>query len=336
MRIALIGCQNHWTTYAAVLKDLPEARVVAVALGAPTEKLETFAAAPGVTAETARFDDPRRMLDQIQPDLVNVATALECGGRWNLECARRGVPFATEKPLAFTLDELAQIWEASARQAVPLYPIQGMLGVPAFHAAHEAVKAGRIGKPLASYHQKSYRWGERPDSYKDRRTFPGLVPWVGIHALAWMQWILGDIFEEASGWEGVEARPAYAACASQAGMIFRQAQGGYALLSLDYLRPAAAPTHGDERLRIAGTQGVVEIAGPQSACVLTTSREGPREIQPAAAPLDPYTQFARSLRKEAAPPISRYDAFRVTELAFLAQRAVETGQPVALRPSRFA
>ena len=296
------------------------------------------------------------MLDEVKPDLANVSTALVNLGRWNLECARRGIPFATEKPMAFNLDELAELWEAcggrGSREApsplTPLppgergtgdsvllvYPIQGMLGEPAFTPAHDAVKAGRIGTPLASYHQKSYRWGSRPESYKDRGSFPGLTPWVGIHALAWMHWILGDSFTEVTGWEGMQARPAYPACASQAGLLLRQAQGGFALLSLDYLRPAAAPTHGDERMRIAGTRGVVELGGALRGCVLTTEQEGPREIQPDAALEDPYTQFARAVRRECAPPMLLRDAFRVTEIAFLAQRAVETGQPVALTPSR--
>ena len=29
--------------------------------------------------------------------------------------------------------------------------------------------------------------------------------------------------------------------------------------SIDYLRPSTAPTHGDDRVRVAGTEGVIEV-----------------------------------------------------------------------------
>ena len=47
--------------------------------------------------------------------------------------------------------------------------------------------------------------------------------------------------------------------------------GGVASVTLDYLRPAAAPTHGDERLRIAGTRGVIETALVEQKVTLITA-----------------------------------------------------------------
>lgn len=331
MRIALIGCDYHWHNYAAAFKHLPHARVVAVATGAPEEKLAAFDGAPGVTPETQRFDDPCRLLDEARPELVQVSTHFSRMGRWNMEALRRGIPVFSEKPVAFGLEELAELWEAGGRGKVPFAAGQGVQGDAAFEAAREAVRAGRIGEALASYHQKSYRWGTRPESWKDRRTFPGVVPWVGVHALAWMTWILGDVFTEVAGWEGVAARPEYPACASQAGAIFRQSNGGFAMLSMDYLRPASAPTHGDERLRIAGTQGVVEVRSGEKTCALIEAGAALRDLAPSAPPLDAFTRFAKSLLKEGPPPMESRETFRVTELAFLTQRALDEGKPVGLR-----
>ena len=39
---------------------------------------------------------------------------------------------------------------------------------------------------------------------------------------------------------------------------------------MDYLRPATAPTHGDDRLRIAGTLGVVEHQEGRGLTLVTT------------------------------------------------------------------
>src|SRR5207249_4840687 len=113
-------------------------------------------------------------------------------------------------------------------------------------AVQRAVEAGEIGEPLLSFSQKTYKWGAtRPDFFRNRETFPGIVPFIGIHALDWLHWILGDVFTEVKGYEGTTARPDYAACASQAAFVFTMQNRGVATLTLDYLRPETAPTHGD-------------------------------------------------------------------------------------------
>ena len=83
-----------------------------------------------------------------------------------------------------------------------------MRAVPGLAAVRQAVRAGEIGDPLLSFSQKTYKWGDdRPDAYRSRKTFPGLAPWVGIHAFDWLHWILGDVFTEVHGGEGATARP---------------------------------------------------------------------------------------------------------------------------------
>ncbi len=186
-----------------------------------------------------------------------------------------------------------------------------------------------------SFSQKTYRWGtNRPDSYRSRRTFPGLAPWIGIHAFDWLHWILGDVFTEVSGREGTTARPDYAACASQAAFVLTMQNGGVAAVTLDYLRPAAAPSHADERVRIAGTLGVIETALIEKKVVMTTSTKPP-EMLPLSAQLDIFTQFARSLLGQGPPPFTLHEACRITEIAIKAQQAADTRSSVSLADSPY-
>lgn len=330
MRIGLIGNSYHWRYYEQILAALPEARIVAVAPGCAAETLDGFVLAPGVTAETARYEDARQMLDEARLDVVQVATAFEAIAPWIIAAAERGIAVLAEKPVACDLASLARLAEAARRHALRLHALQGMMDEPAFIAAREAVRAGLIGEAYASYHQKSYMWADRPETWKRRATFPGLVPWVGIHALAWMHWMLGDVFVEVAGWEGGALHPETPACATQAGLVFRQRNGGYALLSIDYLRPRAAPTHGDERARVAGSEGVVEASFVDKRAVLVTRDQPPRDL-PLAPPANrALVRFARSLRGEDAPPMTTRDALRVTEIALSAQQAAESGKPLSL------
>src|SRR5262249_56484003 len=60
--------------------------------------------------------------------------------------------------------------------------------------------------------------------------------------------------------------------------IFRLDNQGTAALHMDYLRPDTAPTWGDDRLRLAGTRGVVEYQAATGVTVVTVN-EAPRQIR---------------------------------------------------------
>ena len=65
-----------------------------------------------------------------------------------------------------------------------------------------------------------------------------------------------------------------------------------------------------------------------------TADRRPRTL-PLIPQIDLFTQFARSLRGEAASPLTLHEACRITEIAIKAQEAAETGRVVSLRDSRY-
>ncbi|MGH2352045.1 MAG: Gfo/Idh/MocA family protein, partial [Chloroflexota bacterium] len=271
MRLGLIGCTGHWRTYAAALRALPELEVCAVAVAAPEERLAQFDGASGVTASTRRYDTPLALLEQAQADAVQVCTRPDLAGRWVRAAVERGRPVMAEKPLATTLDELHELYALARGHAVPVSAMHAQRGTPLVAAVRDVVRSGAVGTPLVVHSQKSYRWGaSRPAFFRSRETFPGVAPYIGIHVFDWLLWILGDRFLQVSGAESPAARPDYAACASHAGYLLRLTGDGIATVTLDYLRPEAAPTHGDERIRLAGTGGVVEVAVASESGTLIT------------------------------------------------------------------
>jgi hypothetical protein len=110
--------------------------------------------------------------------------------------------------------------------------------------------------------------------------------------------------------------------------------GGVASVTLDYLRPEAAPSHGDERLRIAGSQGVIETALVEKKVTLITAGRGPHTL-PLTPQTDLFTQFVRSLHGQAPPPLTLHESCRITEIALKAQEAADTGRVVSLRDSPY-
>jgi predicted dehydrogenase len=333
MRLGLIGSTGHWQTYAPALQHVPGLTLVAVAAAGPEETTGAFDHAPGLTVDTRRFDDPRQMLDSQRLDVVQVCGRNDKIPFWARVCLERGLPVMAEKPLAMDLPTLEGLFQAARKSSAALVPMHTMRSVPALAAVRQAVRAGDVGDPLVSFSQKTYKWGKsRPDFYRSRTTFPGLAPWVGIHAFDWLHWILGDVFTEVQGREGTTAHPDYPACASQAAFVLTMNQGGVAAVTLDYLRPAAAASHADERLRIAGSSGVIETALVEQTVTLITAAQKSRTLPLTPQP-DIFTQFARSLRGEAPPPLTLSEACRITEIALKAQQAADTGRTVSLQDS---
>jgi predicted dehydrogenase len=335
LRLGLIGSTGHWHTYAPALENVPGLTLVAVAAAGPEETTGAFDHAPGLTVDTHRYDDARKMLDTERLDVVQVAARNDRIPVWSRICLERGLPVMAEKPLAMDLPSLEGLFQAAQKTKAALVPMHTMRAVPALAAVQQAVHAGAIGDAVMSFSQKTYKWGTtRPDFYRDRKTFPGLAPWIGIHAFDWLHWILGDVFTEVQGREGTTARPSFPACGSQAAFVLAMRNGGVATVTLDYLRPAAAPTHADERLRIAGTRGVIETALIEQKVTLVTEDKPPHTL-PLTKHSDIFTQFARSLRGDGPPPLTLHEACRITEIAIKAQQAADTKTVVSLGDSNY-
>jgi predicted dehydrogenase len=337
VKLGLIGCTGHWQTYAAALAALPELEIGAVCTAAPDERLSAFDEAPGVRSSTRRTGSPAELLALGDLGAVQVSTRSDLIPALVRAALERRLPVMAEKPIACTLDDLAGLHDLARTAGVPVAAMHAQRGTPLVAAVRDAVRAGAIGAPLLVHSQKSYRWGQRrPEAFRSRATFPGVAPYIGIHVFDWLLWILGDRFVDVVGAESPAARPEYAACASHAAYLLRLTEGGLATVTLDYLRPEAAPTHGDERLRLVGAGGVIDVAVATGTGVLLDAG-GPRALD-LSPPAPWYAEFLRSSTGAADPVdpvLPQWEVFRATEVALKAQQAADTGQRIDLRETAY-
>ena len=333
MKFALLGHSGHLTYYEQMLQDLPDVAVVAVALAMPGETLDSFANAPGVTSETNRYTEYEKMLDEEAPDLVQICVPPQQVPGFTELCLKRGIAVMTEKPLAMDLATLSRLYTVATEAKAPLAALHGYRRMKWFEAVRDAVHTGLIGEPLGSYSQISYRWGaRRADHFRSRETFPGIVPFVGVHVIDWLVWSLGDVFTEVTGWETAAAHPDYPACASQAGFLLRMRNGGVATVVLDFLRPSNAPSHGDERIMISGTAGVVESIANEETAKLISEQAGVCNLEIPDTP-NWYTAFVRSVQDGSFSGVE--ELFRMTEIALKAQQSIDEGERISLLQSPY-
>ena len=112
MNVGLVGLKGH---QGVVLGELREAgcRLAAVCED-NAEALAGVPSWPSANPQTKTYDSFEAMLDNEQLDVVCEAGTDNLRGGIIRACAERGIHVICEKPLAFTLDELALVRDFNA------------------------------------------------------------------------------------------------------------------------------------------------------------------------------------------------------------------------------
>lgn len=248
MRVCFIGVCGHSGQARTYLNTRADIELVGLAPWSAEE-----GAISSFDPKIPYFTDARKMLDTIKPDLAILSPVFGLTADAIIACAERGIDVFSEKPVATTLEDLARVERAVKESGIRFTAMHYLRYTPTFYHAARMVREGAVGDVRMLTAQKSYKHGKRPDWYRDRTLYGGTIPWVGIHAIDWIYHFSGKRFLEVSA-QSIGESPEMAVLCR-----FSMEDGVIAGMNLDYYRPAAAPTHGDDRVRVAGTNGVLEV-----------------------------------------------------------------------------
>lgn len=335
IRVGLIGSQGHTNFVLQGIRETPDAELVAVAPGAPDEDIGSFMAATRSDCSPPKcYDDYGRMLDSEELDVIAVAPAFHRHAAISIEALRRGYAVYCEKPAALSRPDLARLRVAWRESGKPFGLMLNFRYDPAFYTARQMVGDGAIGEPILAYSQKTYCLGERPAFFRQRETFGGLIPWVGIHAIDWCRWVSGRRYRAVTARHGNAASPDYPGLEDQAACLFELDNGGSAVMAFDYLRPAEDVSHGDDYLRLTGTRGYLEVRFPPGLRMVLST--GPAEVPVLKPPYGPFADFLHSVMDpDHRCLVSAEDAFTVTGLALDARESADRQQRVELDEARW-
>ena len=266
--------------------------------------------------EVPYFSDALAMLDEARPDVAVVSPVFGLAAEAVIACAARGIDVLCEKPVATTQAQLSRVERAVKESGIRFCAMHEMRFFPTFYEGARLVREGAVGEICLVSAQKSYKFSSRnPAWYADRALFGGTIPWVGIHAIDWIYYFTGKRFLSVTAQSDGQSPERAAVCQ------FMLEGGVPASLSIDYHRPKAAPTHGDDRIRVVGTRGVLEICGD---VLRLLDERGERTV--ASAPI--ATLWERFLAGE--EPIPADEIFYLTRVALLAREAADTGEKINL------
>lgn len=286
---------------------------------------------PWAKAGTRLYETYQEMLEKEPLDLAVVSLPFARNAFAVTAAARAGLSVLTEKPVAVTLRDLEMVEQTIREKGVRLSAMFAMRYFPNIYTVWKTVGRGDVGRPVLARAQKSYKWGDaRPWYYRYREIYGSTILWVGIHAVDYLRWTSGLEVRKVSGFHSNLAHRDYPGTQDNASISLELDGGATAAVTMDFLRPAGAPTHGDDRLRIAGTRGIVETMDPDGHVDLLAGQDPPRRLRLERPPLSLFADFVAELRGQGTHLIGPDEAVRVTRICIAATQAAESGQVVTL------
>ncbi len=322
VRVGLIGMDGHFTEATKVARAYPQVEITAVEIHTPRE--EQRAAGIAEIKNAKRYDDYRKMLAQEPLD-----AAVICDQNWRRAesvsaCLEKGLPVAAEKPFGLSIAELDALEALAAKTKTPLTMLLPMRYEPGFVAMKRIVAAGVIGEAALLSGQKSYQLGERPDWMKRRETFGGTIPYIACHVVDLLRFISGRDMVKTAAFHNHIGFPRTGDMENTCSIAYGLDNGGTGDVRLDYLRPMSASGHGDDRIRIAGTEGVIESLH-EKVTVMTADKE-PYEVTDLPQTRALFEDFLDAVYNHATPMLTAAEAFRVSRIVVRSREAADAGR----------
>jgi len=310
VRVAIIGTEGHTGEITKPLPLLPDVELAAWSNAAKTPS--------GVKA----YSGYQEMLDREKLDVVGVCTDDGARAKAILACLERGLHVVAEKPFAMTLDDHRAVERAAARGKGRFTLMLPLRFTPPFLALRRIVESGEIGEVALVGGQKSYKAGAGTSWRNRKASYSGTIPWVGIHMIDLMRWTSGREFTEVAAFQSRVGFPELGDRENTAAALFRLDNSGVGELRMDYLRPDTAQTHGDDRLRLAGTLGVAEYQYTTGVTIVTSGSKS-RVIENLPEEGSLFADFLEHVYLGKPTLLPTADCIRVNLISLKAREAAE-------------
>ena len=203
MKYALIGCGRIATNHmkAAINNNLEISAVCDIIC----DKMDELLAKHGLENEKSirKYDDYKKMIEDIKPELVSIATESGNHAEIALYCIDNGINVIIEKPMAMSMSDADEIIRRSEEKGVKVSACHQNRFNIAIQELRKAIEAGRFGK--LSHGSIHVRWNRNENYYKQ-------APWRGtwaqdggalmnqcIHGIDLLRWMMGDEIDEIYG-----------------------------------------------------------------------------------------------------------------------------------------
>lgn len=252
---------------------------------------------------------------------------------------RAGISVLCDKPPALSLQELEELQKAVEES--PEAKFTALFSErynPPVRTLKRIIDEGMIGDVVnfTAFRPHKLNKSQREAWFFQRQEHGGILVDLAIHDLDIFHWITGTSVLEVAAQAGNLSCPEYPEFEDHGQMIFRAEGGITGLVKVDWLAPAAFPTHGDCRFFVTGTKGTIEvktegdIGTTGGTVIVCTGEEPPRNVALDVPSQNLYDDFFSAIRNDSQPPISADAVFRATEVVLQARAAADTKSVISL------
>ncbi len=259
MRYALVGCgriaPNHIS--AALSCGLEFAAFCDLDLA----KAEAARKRAGLDESVPCYRDHKKMLDEVCPELVAVATYSGAHASIALDCINAGCNVIIEKPIALSLSDADAIIKAAEYKGVTVAACHQNRFNPAVDVTRRALEAGRFGKLYNG--AVCIRWLRTPEYFAEadwRGTYEldgGTLMNQCIHGIDLLRWMLGDEIDEVTAYTDNLSHP-YIEAEDIGVAIVKFKNGSYGTIEGS---SNVFPRDLEETLALFGSNGSVKLGG---------------------------------------------------------------------------
>ena len=349
MKYALIGCGRISTNHILAAKN-NHLEIAAVCDILP-EAMENVLAKHGLEQDPsiARYTDYIKMLDEVKPTLVSIATESGIHGQIALACIDRGIHVIIEKPMAMSMAEADEIIRRSREKHVKVAACHQNRFNVAVQKTRAALEAGRFGR--LSHGSVHVRWNRNRGYYTQ-------APWRGtwaqdggclmnqcIHGVDLLRWMLGDEVEEVYGVTRQQFHDYLEA--EDVGMAVLKFKNG-AIGTIEGTTNVY-PKNLEETLYIFGESGTVKIGGTSTNNIDVWDFADETEADAANKNLKEATSnvygnghtglfadMVQAIEEDRAPYIDAVAGRNALEIILAIYKSQKTGLPVKLPLTDFA
>lgn len=348
MKYALIGCGRIATNHvkAVVNNKLEFAAVCDVV----PEQMEALLAKHGLEKDSsiARYTDYKKMIEEVQPELVGIATESGIHAEIALYCIDHGVNCIIEKPIAMSMEDADEIVRRSEEKHVKVAACHQNRFNIAVQEARKALEAGRFGK--LSHGSIHVRWN-RNQNYYDQ------APWRGkwasdggalmnqcIHGIDLLRWMFGDEVEEVYG--STRQQFHHYLEAEDVGMAVVKFKNG-AIATIEGTTNVY-PQNLEETLYIFGETGTVKIGGKSTNNIDVWDFADEKEMDSANKHLEEatsnvygnghtslYADMIDAIQKDRKPYVDAVAGRNALEMVLAIYKSQKDGMPVKLPLTNF-
>ena len=331
LKIGIIGAGRIGKVHGeSITKYVKGAEIKAVADIFLNDSVRKWAAGLGIPCV---YDDYHKILEDKEIDAVVICSSTDTHAKISIEAIRAGKHVFCEKPIDHDLSRIKEVIEELAKSKVKYQVGFNRRFDHNFHAVHDAVAAGKIGRP---HILKITSRDPNPPTPEYIKVSGGIFLDMTIHDFDMTRYLLGSEVTEVYAAGSVLVDKAIGEAGDIDTAIITMKMENGALAVIDNSRKASYGY--DQRAEVFGSKGQITISNDTASSAVLSTEDGVTAEKPLYFFLERYmqayaeemNQFVEAIVKNKPVPAGADDGLKAVLIGVAAKKSYEEKRPVRI------